>query len=209
MADPNEEKFDVVVVAAAGNLNTVAKQYPAADERVLAVTSVGPTATKSVFADFGEWVDVAAPGEGIHSTFPTSSFAWWSGSSMAAPFVAGQAALIRSVAPALKAVDVNGLIIRTAQSLDALNPRFAGLLGAGKPDIGASLGCHWADVWPDARHNILDNLCDSVTDVRDLMVEAAHLGYQDGDAGAFDNDGDVDVVDLQRVAARWKMRRND
>lgn len=207
-AEPGEDKYDIVIVAAAGNLNTDAPQYPAAEERVLAVTSVGPTATKSTFANYGDWIDVAAPGEGITSTFPTDGFARWSGTSMAAPFVAGQAALIRSVAPSLKAQDVAKLIAQTARPLDALNPAFAGLLGAGEPDIGTSLGCHWADVWPDSRHNILDNRCDGAIDVRDLMVQARNLGSSITVPFDNDGDGDVDVVDLQRVAARWRMRRN-
>ncbi|MFQ5855210.1 MAG: S8 family serine peptidase [Anaerolineae bacterium] len=129
----------IVVVAAAGNLNTDVEQYPAAEESVLGVTSVGPTGEKSAFANFGDWIDVAAPGENIYSAFPVSGYAWLSGTSMAAPFVAGQAALIRSVDPSLSAEDVGSLIKTTAQPLDALNPDYAGELGAGLIDIGDSL----------------------------------------------------------------------
>ncbi len=136
-------KEGVVTVAAAGNLNTDVPQYPAAaeDAGTLAVTSVGPDDVKSDFANFGGWVDVAAPGEGIHSAFPTSAYASATGTSMATPFVAGQAALIKSVAPSLGIESVEGQITKTARSLDASNPAYAGKLGAGLPDIGASVGC--------------------------------------------------------------------
>lgn len=199
----------VVVVAAAGNLNSDVAQYPAAEEKVLAVTSVGPTGTKSLFANYGDWVDVAAPGESIYSTFPLSGYAYWSGTSMAAPFVAGQAALIYSVAPGLAVEDVERLIRQTARSLDALNPAYAGLLGAGQADIGASVGCHWADVWPDAQHDILNNSCDGMIGVNDLVAQAAAWRDGSGDALRYDNnrDGVVNIIDLQRVAARWGWSR--
>lgn len=129
----------VVVVAAAGNLNTDAEQYPAAEGDALAVTSVGPGDIKSAFSNFGDWMHVAAPGESIYSTLPASGYGWWSGTSMATPFVAGQAALIRSVAPSLLPEDIAAQICETAQPLDAINPEFAGLLGAGRVDVGASL----------------------------------------------------------------------
>ena len=79
----------VVVVAAAGNTNASAKQYPAADSCALGVASVGAGARKSSFSTFGSWVDLAAPGESIYSPVPTDGYAWWSGTSMATPHLAG------------------------------------------------------------------------------------------------------------------------
>lgn len=135
-------KKGVVTVAAAGNLNTDMPQYPAVgDAGTLAVTSVGPVNTKSDFANFGQWIHVAAPGEEINSTFPINGYASASGTSMATPFVAGQAALIKSVEPSLGIESIEGQITETARSLDASNPTYAGKLGAGLPDIGASVRC--------------------------------------------------------------------
>jgi thermitase len=130
----------VIVAASAGNENVEAPRYPAAhEEGVLAVTSVDQIGVKSEFANFGSWVDIAAPGEGIYSTFPTSRYAYWDGTSMAAPFVTGQAALIRSMKPSWDPNAVESLIRNSARPLDALNPSHAGKLGAGHADIGASL----------------------------------------------------------------------
>lgn len=128
----------VAVVAAAGNSNTSAAQYPASG-KALAVTSVGRDGVKSSFANFGGWVDVAAPGEEIHSAFPIDDYAYWSGTSMSAPFVAGQAALLRSENPALSTSGLLRLIRETARPLDDANPPHAGKLGTGHADIGASL----------------------------------------------------------------------
>ncbi|MEZ4711004.1 MAG: S8 family serine peptidase [Caldilineaceae bacterium] len=137
--DDQYEHGQMVMVAAAGNLNVDQKQYPAALDEVLGVASVGQNDVKSDFSNYGDWVEVAAPGESIFSTVPPSGYAWWSGSSMAAPFVAGQAALIRSVAPTISAGSLINHIIDTAHSIDAANPGMAGMLGRGRVAIGASL----------------------------------------------------------------------
>lgn len=140
----------VVVVGAAGNGNTNTPQYPAAEEGAIAVASVDEQEKKSGFSNYGtasdSWIDISAPGEEIYSTFPTGQYASWGGTSMATPFVAGQAALIRSVRPALKPESdgpnqpsVENFIKSTARSIDAKNPDYTGLLGAGHTDIGASL----------------------------------------------------------------------
>lgn len=133
------ENYGVVIVAAAGNRNSSAAQYPASESDVLAVASIGPASQKSGFSNYGAWINVAAPGEGIYSTLPTSGYGSWSGTSMATPFVAGQAALVNSISPSLSSEQVALLITNTAQSIDAQNPDFAGLLGAGQLNIVASL----------------------------------------------------------------------
>lgn len=129
----------VVVVAAAGNLDSSIPQYPAAEVCALSVTSVSHTLKKSSFANYGEWISVAAPGESVYSTFPVDGYAWWSGTSMATPFAAGHAALLRSINGDATLHELGAYIGGTAQSLDAKNPDYRGLLGAGHIDILASL----------------------------------------------------------------------
>ncbi|MFN8491565.1 MAG: S8 family serine peptidase [Caldilineaceae bacterium] len=126
------EHTNVVVVASAGNANSSIKQWPAASSYALAVTAIGADKQKASFANYGSWVDMAAPGDTIFSAFPIDAYAWWSGTSMAAPFVAGQAALIQSRFPTLNGRQVTDRIEKTAQSL---GPN----LGAGLPNLVASL----------------------------------------------------------------------
>ena len=147
-------QLGVVVVGAAGNLNTDAKQYPAAEACAIAVTSVNAHDKKSSFANYGDWIGVAAPGENIYSTFPVDGYAWWSGTSMATPFVAGQAALLRGVNPQLSLDEVGLLIGGTTDSLDRSNPAYRGWLGEGRIDLLASLASLVAGTWPAPEHNV-------------------------------------------------------
>jgi subtilisin family serine protease len=147
-------RLGAVVVGAAGNLNTDAKQYPAAEACVIAVTSVNAHDKKSSFANYGAWIGVAAPGESIYSTFPVDGYAWWSGTSMATPFVAGQAALLRSANPQLTLDELGLLIGGTTDSLDRMNPAYRGRLGEGRIDLLASLESLAANTWPTQDHNL-------------------------------------------------------
>lgn len=115
--DGGRARDEAVVVAAAGNANGDLPQYPAAGEDSLAITSANANLNKSDFANYGSWVDVAAPGSGVHSLFPYNKYAKWSGTSMATPFVAGQAALIRSERQGMGSEGVVCRIKNTAKPL--------------------------------------------------------------------------------------------
>jgi len=95
----------VVVVAAAGNSANPSKTYPAAYTNSIAVAATNNKDQKASFSSYGaKWVDVAAPGENIFSTFPNhpykinKSFGYdfGSGTSMATPMTSAVAALIWS-----------------------------------------------------------------------------------------------------------------
>ncbi|WP_410768009.1 S8 family peptidase [Fontibacillus sp. BL9] len=104
---------DVVLIAATGNDNTERPGYPAAYPEVLSVSATDYHLQRASFSNYGDYVDVMAPGESIASTYPDNQYAALSGTSMASPHVSALAALIRSVNPDLKNTEVMD-IIRTS-----------------------------------------------------------------------------------------------
>ncbi len=86
-----------------GNDNTNTPSYPAAYPGVLAVGATQPTDERAPFSNFGPHIGVAAPGVDVLSTVWNDGYATMSGTSMASPHVAGVAALILSMNPALTA----------------------------------------------------------------------------------------------------------
>lgn len=109
-----------LIVAAAGNdASRAVRQYPAAEGGygLIAVAASSADTKLAGFSNFGSWVHVAAPGEGITSAIPGGLYGTWSGTSMAAPLVAGAAALLRALNPTLPAREVARRLIRFSTGL--------------------------------------------------------------------------------------------
>ncbi len=126
----------VLVIAAAGNTGSDLPEYPAADPCAIGVTSHDQDRELVSDAASGPWVDLAAPGESIYSAMLGGGYGWWSGTSMAAPFVSGQAALIKAIRPDMTLRQITTLTRMISHDLDSS--------GEGNPtaraiNIGASV----------------------------------------------------------------------
>src|SRR5689334_25358292 len=87
--------------------------FPAAYNSVIGVGSTNTSDSKSGFANFGtRAVFVAAPGEGVITTYPGGNYAAGWGTSFSAPLVAGEAALVLQSRPLYKPGDVANAISR-------------------------------------------------------------------------------------------------
>ena len=111
-----------ILVAAAGNIGSGYRHYPAAYPKVIGVSatdhndSIAHTAFGS---NHGSWVDVAAAGEFIQSTMFNDTYACWSGTSMSTPQVSALAALILSKNPSFNQDEVRTIIRSTTDKVDS------------------------------------------------------------------------------------------
>lgn len=113
---PSLVNSNAIVVAAAGNGGGSVPEYPAA-ENLKGLIAVGASTNVDGIADFstrGSWARVLSPGEQIISSVPGGGYGTWNGTSMAAPLVAGEAALIRAIYPNLRQSKVIDHIVRTS-----------------------------------------------------------------------------------------------
>ncbi|MCF8365495.1 MAG: S8 family serine peptidase, partial [Bacteroidales bacterium] len=108
-------------------------------QQTLLVASTDASDIKSSFSNYGNGIDISAPGSSIGSTFPGNLYAFLSGTSMATPNAAGVAALIWSDNPTWTRDQVAAQLLATADNIDAANPTLAGLLGSGRVNSYAAL----------------------------------------------------------------------
>lgn len=119
----------VVVVAAAGNEsknNDVSPTYPSNYDvpNLISVVSTTSSDQLSSFSNYGvNKTDVSAPGSTIFSLYPPDEYNFLSGTSMAAPFVSGAAAMILNESPDMTGFQVKEIIINSSDSISALSSK--------------------------------------------------------------------------------------
>ncbi|WP_051217203.1 S8 family peptidase [Paenibacillus assamensis] len=118
----------IIVVASAGNdgPDTLSVDEPAKYPETIAVAAMNAKYEVASFSSRGKEVDIIAPGELIVSTNHKNGFAIESGTSMAAPHVAGAVALLLSLHGALSPDEVRRLLMNTADPLKNTNERSQG-----------------------------------------------------------------------------------
>lgn len=139
---------DVVVVASAGNDHTDQSwHYPSGYTGVIGVAASNVRDKVTDFSNRGEYVSVAAPGDYVLAPmaqnkpgyFATANdpYAYWSGTSMAGPHVAGLAALLRQKYPDASAFQIKKIIEKGAKDIESAG--FDTAAGFGRIDAKASI----------------------------------------------------------------------
>jgi subtilisin family serine protease len=108
-----------VVFACAHNYNTSTPYYPAACQNVIAVSATTSSDTRASFSNYGDWVDISAPGASILTTNRGGSYGSWSGTSFSSPIAAGVAALVLSANSSLTNDQVVEILTQNADDLGA------------------------------------------------------------------------------------------
>ena len=108
----------VTVVAASGNDGRNALYYPGALPGVITVGAMARDGSVAGFSTYNRRVQLIAPGEDVYSSYRDDGYAYATGTSHAAPFVAGAVALLKSFARGLTDGQVKYLLKQTADRLD-------------------------------------------------------------------------------------------
>lgn len=200
--DNTEENYDKniqigpmaggIVIFAAGNSSSSHKAYPGSYEPCVAVASTDHNDRKSGFSNYGDWVDISAPGSNVLSSYLNNTYNYLSGTSMACPHVSGTAALIvsRFGQKGFKPDQVKSLLFGSADNIDDLNTGYEGELGAGRLNAFRALNFDDNEKVPAA---ITDMKVDSVTH-RSAILSWTATG-NDG------NEGAAAVYDLRYATA--------
>jgi len=139
----------VLLIAAAGN-GGGAVLYPEAYPGVISIGASDQANNRASFSAFGERLDLLAPGVDILSTWNGLPYFTRSGTSMAAPQVAGVAALLAARMPAASPAELRACSLRTA--LDAGAPGHDVSTGWGLLNAAAALGCSTRLYLPFVKH---------------------------------------------------------
>jgi subtilisin family serine protease len=126
-----------VIVAGAGNSSTSAPYYPAACDNVVAVSATDSGDNRAWFSNYGDWVDISAPGVSIWTTIKGGGYGSPNGTSFSSPLSAGLAALIMSANPSLTNTQVVEIINQNTDDIGA--PGFDPYFGFGRINVYKSL----------------------------------------------------------------------
>ena len=202
----------LLLVAAAGNEHGGPVGYPAAYNRVVAVSATDVNNQIASFSSTGPEVEFAAPGVEIYSTIPGNSYDSWSGTSMACPHVVGAAALVWGANPGWSNEQVRNQLTSTAQDIGLSSNE----QGYGLVDVAAALGLdEEADTTPPAQVTGLSATVVSSSQI-DLSwianneTDLSHYNVYQGQSedGTYNKIGDTDTttysdINLEPSTTYW------
>jgi subtilisin family serine protease len=129
----------VVSVASMGNEGTTAARYPAAYDNVIGVAATTNDDVRSAYSNYGSKVSLAAPGDGVITTYPFGTFAATWGTSFSTPMVSGAAAL-------LVGIQGNASPAQVTAAVKKAKPLTGGL-GAGRLQVFQTVA-YGRSLWP-------------------------------------------------------------
>ncbi len=143
----------VVMVVSAGNDGHSTADYLATTNKCVDVAATDNADLKAGFSNYGSWIDVCAPGVGIFTT-SIDGYTSTQGTSFSSPIAAGLIGQIywtehAGATSSSNASNVVSVLTSTCDDIDAVNPGYAGLLGAGRINAFQALGGGSFFAFPD------------------------------------------------------------
>ncbi|MSR17622.1 MAG: hypothetical protein EXS00_00375 [Phycisphaerales bacterium] len=188
--------LDIPMVASTGNSASIVA-FPARWAETIAVSGSNQTDTRWASSNYGPEVDIAAPANQVYSCVNTSTYGYKSGTSMAAPHVAGTIALMMAAYPAITSAQVRAALETTAHDIESVG--FDNFTGWGRLDAAAAVAA------AIALRPVADLDGDGVVSAPDLAILLSAYGACPScDCGAdFNNDCAVDGGDLSELLVQW------
>lgn len=199
----------VILCAAAGNDAIDIPHYPSAYECVISVSSVGPYEAPAPYTNYGETIDIAAPGgdgslgpdaevwstsvTGADTARPTYAYEYMQGTSMACPHVAGAAALLLSYN--VPASDVRSRLLNSARP-----PKSGGMdplyYGAGILDVRGALANAILKITQPVKGGATGTNPEFKIAIQGISITSVkiHLDYADLDGNGIPDDPDEGVI---------------
>jgi subtilisin family serine protease len=193
------EALNVPMVAATGNNNLSLPAFPARWPETIAVAASTHANLRWVNSNYGAEVDLAAPGENVLSLTTTGGVISRSGTSMAAPHVAGAVALMLSVNPSLTNAQIRSILAAT--SVDMSPAGVDEFTGAGRLDAGAAVAMA-ASLAPPPGDLDGDGDVDGA-DLGIMLVGWGPCGSCASCPGDLDGNCDVGGSDLGALLSSW------
>ena len=168
-----------LVVGAVGNNNLETIFYPAGYQGVLSVANSNQSDLKSTSSNYGYYVDVSAPGEGMWTTATNGGFGTNGGTSMAAPVVSGGAALLKAQFPTYNNLQIAALLQATADDLNPNNSSYIDKIGSGRINLFNGVTATAAQFMAIKNHIATDNNNNNFLFGDTLFIEAFFENYLD------------------------------
>ena len=133
----------ILVIGAGGNWPQEQDMFPAAHAEILAVGSVESNGEKTLNSNYGQFIDILAPGSGIHGASIESddTYQELDGSSLSAAIVAATAAIAKLQNRLDAPTEIKACLLNTADPVHIERKDFSGKLGAGRLNASAAIGC--------------------------------------------------------------------
>jgi len=202
-----------IIVCAAGNYATDEPFYPAAYHHTISVASIDSNDRLTSYSNYGNWVDICAPGGERHksllTTTPNNGYGSGYGTSLATPLVAGVIGLVKANHAGWSSDQLVKQLLLTAKDISSVNSKHQVDMGHGRLDAWRALAINYKDVaHQNARFNLFSYQFSDATfgngntiferdEIIELTIQMQNMSIIDYDRATFsiaDRHGNVDFL---------------